>query len=103
MPLMPKRVKFRKSHRGNRGGNASRGTEVSFGDFGLQTLHLGKRHATIPATRQADHADQPALFPTAERLFVYAQTVSRLFQREVVCRCLKHNRPPLIAKDLSTF
>jgi large subunit ribosomal protein L16 len=36
MPLMPKRTKFRKSHRGNRGGNAQRGTDVSFGDFGLQ-------------------------------------------------------------------
>ncbi len=38
MPLLPKRTKFRKSHRGNRGGNASSGTDVSFGDFGLQSL-----------------------------------------------------------------
>ena len=41
MPLMPKRTKFRKSHRGNRGGNAQRGTDVSFGDFGLQALSRG--------------------------------------------------------------
>lgn len=41
MPLMPKRVKFRKSHRGNRGGIPSRGTDVSFGDFGLQALTRG--------------------------------------------------------------
>ena len=41
MPLMPKRNKFRKSHRGNRGGNAQRGTDVSFGDFGLQALGRG--------------------------------------------------------------
>ena len=41
MPLMPKRVKFRKCHRGNRGGNASRGVDVSFGDFGLQALGRG--------------------------------------------------------------
>lgn len=41
MPLMPKRTKFRKSHRGNRGGNASRGTDVSFGDFGLQATDRG--------------------------------------------------------------
>ena len=41
MPLMPKRTKFRKSHRGNRGGNAQRGTDVSFGDFGLQSLGRG--------------------------------------------------------------
>lgn len=39
MPLMPKRVKFRKTQRGNRGGNAQSGTEVSFGDYGLQTLN----------------------------------------------------------------
>jgi len=38
MPLMPKRTKFRKFHRGNRGGNAQKGTDVSFGDFGLQSL-----------------------------------------------------------------
>ena len=41
MPLMPKRTKFRKSHRGNRGGNAQRGTTVAFGDFGLQVLERG--------------------------------------------------------------
>lgn len=38
---MPKRVKFRKMHRGNRGGNAQRGTNVSFGDYGLQSLGRG--------------------------------------------------------------
>lgn len=41
MALMPKRTKFRKFHRGNRGGNAQRGTDVSFGDFGLQCLGRG--------------------------------------------------------------
>ncbi|MEJ6717548.1 MAG: 50S ribosomal protein L16 [Akkermansiaceae bacterium] len=41
MPLMPKRTKFRKSHRGSRSGNAQRGTDVSFGDFGLQALGRG--------------------------------------------------------------
>jgi large subunit ribosomal protein L16 len=38
MPLMPKRVKFRKSQRGSRAGNAQRGTKVSFGEYGLQCL-----------------------------------------------------------------
>ncbi len=38
MPLMPKRVKFRKAHRGSRAGTAQRGTKVSFGEFGLQSL-----------------------------------------------------------------
>jgi large subunit ribosomal protein L16 len=41
MPLMPKRTKFRKSHRGSRSGNASSGTTVAFGDFGLQTVDRG--------------------------------------------------------------
>jgi large subunit ribosomal protein L16 len=36
--LMPKRVKYRKVHRGRRRGIASRGNQVSFGDFGLQAL-----------------------------------------------------------------
>jgi large subunit ribosomal protein L16 len=38
MPMMPKRVKFRKSQRGKMKGNATRGNTVSFGEFGLQAL-----------------------------------------------------------------
>src|SRR4051812_14305041 len=38
MPLMPKRVKFRKSQRGKIRGNATRGNTVAFGDYGLQAL-----------------------------------------------------------------
>ena len=38
MPMMPKRVKFRKSQRGKMKGNATRGNNVSFGEFGLQAL-----------------------------------------------------------------
>ena len=41
MPLMPKRVKFRKSQRGKVKGNASRGNTVTFGEFGLQSLEGG--------------------------------------------------------------
>jgi large subunit ribosomal protein L16 len=41
MPLMPKRVKFRKSQRGKVKGNASRGNTVAFGEFGLQSLEAG--------------------------------------------------------------
>jgi large subunit ribosomal protein L16 len=36
--LQPKRVKYRKSHKGHRRGAAHAGTEVLFGDFGLQAL-----------------------------------------------------------------
>lgn len=43
MPLMPKRIKdnHRKMHRGNRGGNATSGDYVAFGDYGLQVLTRG--------------------------------------------------------------
>ncbi len=36
--LQPKRVKFRKTHKGHRRGKAHSGNTVTFGDFGLQAL-----------------------------------------------------------------
>jgi large subunit ribosomal protein L16 len=39
--LMPKRVKWRKQHRGKMRGMAKGGTTVSFGDYGLQTMEPG--------------------------------------------------------------
>lgn len=36
--LMPKRVKYRKQMRGRMKGKATRGTEVVFGEYGLQAL-----------------------------------------------------------------
>ena len=41
MPLMPKRVKYRKTHRGSRKGTASRNLSIDFGEFALQTLERG--------------------------------------------------------------
>lgn len=38
MALMPKKVKYRKSHRGRMKGVASTGSSLAFGQFGLQTL-----------------------------------------------------------------
>jgi large subunit ribosomal protein L16 len=38
MPLLPKRVKYRKTQRGSRAGNASRTKSIDFGIYGLQTL-----------------------------------------------------------------
>ena len=35
---MPKKTKYRKSHRGRRKGMSKGGTEVNFGDYGLQAL-----------------------------------------------------------------
>jgi large subunit ribosomal protein L16 len=34
--LQPKRVKYRKSHKGHRRGSAQAGNSIDFGDFGLQ-------------------------------------------------------------------
>jgi len=36
--LSPKRTKFRRPHRGNFKGTATRGNEISFGDYALQAL-----------------------------------------------------------------
>ena len=36
--LMPKRVKYRKQHRGHRRGQATSGNNVAFGEYGLQAL-----------------------------------------------------------------
>ena len=36
--LLPKRVKYRRVHRGRMTGKALRGNKVSYGDFGLQAL-----------------------------------------------------------------
>lgn len=38
MPLMPKRVKYRKQQRGRMRGNAHRGNFVAFGEYGLQAM-----------------------------------------------------------------
>jgi large subunit ribosomal protein L16 len=39
--LAPKRVKHRKMHKGRRKGIAYRGSEISFGEFGLKALEPG--------------------------------------------------------------
>jgi large subunit ribosomal protein L16 len=36
--LQPKRVKYRKSHKGHRRGKAHAGNSIEFGDYGLQAL-----------------------------------------------------------------
>ncbi|MCD4761730.1 50S ribosomal protein L16 [bacterium] len=36
--LMPKKTKYRKSHKGKRGGKASRKTTISFGSYALKSM-----------------------------------------------------------------
>ena len=39
--LMPKRVKYRRVHRGRMTGTASRGNTITYGDYGIQALEPG--------------------------------------------------------------
>lgn len=40
--LSPKKVKFRKTHKGRIKGKAQRGSEISFGEIGLKAIEPGK-------------------------------------------------------------
>lgn len=58
--LMPKRTKWRKQMRGKIRGTATRGTEVSFGEYGLQALEPGWLPArVIEAGRVAASRNAP--------------------------------------------
>ena len=41
MPLMPKRSKYRKIQKGRNRGKATRGAEITYGQYGLQALEAG--------------------------------------------------------------
>ena len=52
MPLMPKRVKYRKLQKGQRRGVATTGADLSFGEFGLKSLDNGwLKNTQIEAAR----------------------------------------------------
>jgi large subunit ribosomal protein L16 len=52
--LMPKRVKWRKQMRGRMSGHETRGTELSFGEYGLQAVEPGwLTQRQIEAARRA--------------------------------------------------
>ena len=54
MPLMPKRVKYRKVHRGRRKGQANSGNRITFGEFGLKALdNAWLKNTQIEAARVA--------------------------------------------------
>lgn len=54
MALLPKRVKYRKSHRGRMKGVATAGEMVSFGEFGLKALeNAWLKNTQIEAARVA--------------------------------------------------
>jgi len=52
--LQPKRTKFRKQHKGKNRGLATRGAEVSFGEYGLKSTDRGRiTSRQIEASRRA--------------------------------------------------
>ena len=65
--LMPKRVKFRKSHRDVMRGVATRGNRVAFGDYGLMSLEMG----WLPARQiEAGRVAASHMMGTEGRLFI---------------------------------
>ena len=53
--LQPKKTKFRRQQKGRMKGNAHRGTELSFGSFGIKTLESAwLTGQQIEAARQAE-------------------------------------------------
>ena len=68
MSLMPKRVKWRKQHRGKTRGIATRGHTVSFGGYGLQSLEPG--WITAGQIEAARVAGTRALTGTPGRLYL---------------------------------
>ena len=42
--LIPKRTKYRRQHRPHRTGVSKGGNRVTFGDYGLQALEIGRAH-----------------------------------------------------------
>jgi large subunit ribosomal protein L16 len=52
--LQPKRVKYRKSHKGHRRGKAQAGAEINFGDYGMKAMEsVWMTSRQIEAARRA--------------------------------------------------
>ncbi len=78
MPLLPNRTKFRKEQRGSRAGFATRGTEVSYGSFGLQALERGWiTNTQIEAARVAINRTMKRKGRTFIRIFPHKPVTAR--------------------------
>ena len=56
--LMPKKVKYRKQQKGKRRGKAWRGSDVTFGEFGLKAMEAGwisERQIEAGRARHSSH------------------------------------------------
>ena len=62
--LEPKKIKYRKVHRGNRKGMAKGGTEVNFGSYGMKAMEPGWITAcllyTSPSPRDLSTSRMPS-------------------------------------------
>jgi large subunit ribosomal protein L16 len=56
--LQPKRTKYRKMFKGRNGGLAHRGSNVSFGEFGLKATSRGRRSARRAMARYVKRGGQ---------------------------------------------
>ena len=68
MPLMPKRVRWRKQQRGSVKGHATKGHTIAYGDYGVQSLAVG--WITAQQIEAARVAATRALHGTGGRLFI---------------------------------
>src|SRR5919112_1917928 len=84
--LMPKKVKHRKQHRGRMTGNATGGTRVTFGEYGIQALEPGWITARqIEAARIAmtRHVRRGGKERAIQKLPIKARFVTRASMEEV--------------------
>ena len=68
MPLMPKRVRWRKQQRGSVRGHATRGHTIAYGEYGVQSL--GAAWLTAAQIEAARVAATRALHGTGGRLYI---------------------------------
>ncbi|MHC4340940.1 MAG: 50S ribosomal protein L16 [Planctomycetota bacterium] len=68
MPLMPKRVRWRKQQRGSVRGNATRGHTIAYGEYGVQSLSAA--WITAAQIEAARVAATRALHGTGGRLYI---------------------------------
>ena len=68
MPLMPKRIRWRKHQRGSIRGNANKGHTIAYGEYGVQSL--SPAWITAAQIEAARVAATRALHGTGGRLFI---------------------------------
>ena len=89
--LLPKRVKYRRVHRGRLTGKAYRGNKVTYGDFGLQALE--------PAWITSNQIEAARVAMT--RYSLTSDSSSLLTSSKTRCASRRLRRTSLVLKQLS--